>query len=156
MALDVWMRRSAARRTIWALALGCAASAMLAPSALAQGDVNIYSYREPQLIDPLLKAFSAQTGIRTNVVYASAGLNERLAAEGQNSPADLLFTVDAGRLAEAKEAGLTQAVDLAALQHSIPAQYRDPGNHWFGLTMRSRIVYASKDRVKQDSITYEA
>ncbi len=125
------------------------------PRAMAQGDVNIYSYREPQLINPLLKAFTDKTGIKTNVVYASAGLNERLAAEGQNSPADLLFTVDAGRLSEAKDAGLTQAVDNAVLKQAIPGQLRDPGNHWFGLTMRSRVVYASKDRVKQDAITYE-
>jgi iron(III) transport system substrate-binding protein len=149
MALGIWAGWSAA------VAIGCAASLLLSSQAFAQGEVNIYSYREPQLIDPLLKAFSEQTGIRTNVVYASAGLNERLAAEGQNSPADLLFTVDAGRLAEAKDAGLTQAVDLVSLQQLIPPQYRDPGNHWFGLTMRSRIVYASKARVKQDSITYE-
>ena len=147
--------RSAVARPIAALALGFATSVLFVPGVSAQGEVNIYSYREPQLIDPLLKAFTDKTGIRTNIVYASAGLNERLAAEGQNSPADLLFTVDAGRLSEAKDAGLTQAVDLASLQQTIPAQFRDPGNHWFGLTMRSRIVYASKDRVKQDTITYE-
>jgi iron(III) transport system substrate-binding protein len=125
-----------------------------ASTGWAQGEVNIYSYREPQLIDPLLKAFTAKTGIRTNVVFATAGLNERLAAEGRNSPADLLLTVDAGRLSEAKAAGLTQAVDSAALQR-IPAQFRDADNHWFGLTMRARVVYASKERVKQDAITYE-
>jgi iron(III) transport system substrate-binding protein len=146
---------SAALRPMATLALALSMHALFVPGARAQGEVNIYSYREPQLIDPLLKAFTAQTGIRTNVVYASAGLNERLAAEGQNSPADLLFTVDAGRLSEAKDAGLTQAVDLVSLQQSIPPQFRDPDQHWFGLTMRSRIVYASKDRVKQDSITYE-
>jgi iron(III) transport system substrate-binding protein len=122
--------------------------------ALAQGEVNIYSYREPGLIDPLLKAFTAKTGIKTNVVFASAGLNERLAAEGANSPADVLLTVDAGRLSEAKDAGLTQAVDSAVLK-TVPAQFRDAGNHWFGLTMRGRVVYASKERVKQDAITYE-
>ena len=89
-------------------------AAVTAPSGvLAQEKVNIYSYREPGLIDPLLKAFTARTGIQTNVVFANAGLNERLAAEGVNSPADLLFTVDAGRLSEAKEAGLTQAVAAA-------------------------------------------
>lgn len=123
--------------------------------ALAQGEVNIYSYREPQLIDPLLKAFTQKTGVKTNVVYASAGLNERLAAEGANSPADLLFTVDAGRLSEAKDAGLTQPVDDAQIKAAVPAPYRDPQGHWFGLTMRGRIVYASKERVKQDAITYE-
>ena len=126
-----------------------------AGGALAQGEVNIYSYREPQLIDPLLKAFTDKTGIKANVVYAGAGLNERLAAEGQNSPADLLLTVDAGRLSEAKDAGLTQPVASAVLKQAIPVQFRDPADQWFALTMRSRVVYASKERVKQDTITYE-
>ena len=124
-------------------------------AALAQGEVNIYSYRQPQLIDPLLKAFTDKTGIKTNVIYAPEGLNERIAAEGNNSPADLLFTVDAGRLSEAKDAGITQPVDSPVLAKAIPAEFRDTGNQWFGLTMRSRVIYASKDRVKQDSITYE-
>jgi iron(III) transport system substrate-binding protein len=124
-------------------------------AAAAAEEVNIYSYRQPQLIDPLLKAFTDKTGIKTNVVYAAAGLNERLAAEGKNSPADLLFTVDAGRLSEAKDAGLTQPVESEYLTKAIPSTFRDPGNHWFGLTMRGRVVYASKDRVKLDSITYE-
>ena len=137
------------------LALFAAALCAFSAAVQAQGEVNIYSYREPQLIDPLLKAFTDKTGIKANVVYAAAGLNERLAAEGQNSPADLLFTVDAGRLSEAKDAGLTQPVDSSALREVVPAQFRDPGNHWFGLTMRSRVVYASKERVKQDAITYE-
>jgi iron(III) transport system substrate-binding protein len=122
----------------------------------AQEKVNIYSYREPGLIDPLLKAFTAKTGIQTNIVFASAGLNERMAAEGPLSPADLLFTVDAGRLSEAKDAGLTQAVSLPALTTAVPAAYRDAEGHWFGLTLRARVIYASKERVKQDSITYEA
>ncbi len=146
-------RRSA--RKLAQLALPLCLLAASGSAALAQGEVNIYSYREPQLIDPLLKAFTDKTGIKANIVYAAAGLNERLAAEGQNSPADLLFTVDAGRLSEAKDAGLTQPVDDTALKAAIPAQFRDPTNHWFGLTMRSRVVYASKERVKQDAITYE-
>jgi iron(III) transport system substrate-binding protein len=142
-------------RTFARVAFLATALSGFAPAAQAQGEVNIYSYREPQLIDPLLKAFTDKTGIKANVVYAPAGLNERLAAEGQNSPADLLFTVDAGRLSEAKDAGLTQPVDSAALKQVVPAQFRDPDNHWFGLTMRSRVIYASKERVKQDRITYE-
>lgn len=146
--------RSGARATA-GFALTLTAVAGLAPAALAQGEVNIYSYRQPQLIDPLLKAFTDKTGIKANVVHARAGLNERLKAEGRNSPADLLFTVDVGRLAEAKEAGLTQPVQSSVLEKAIPAQYRDPGDHWFALTLRSRVVYASKDRVKQDAITYE-
>ena len=142
-------------KTTSAWVLGAAALMLSAGAAQAQGEVNIYSYREPQLIDPLLKAFTAKTGIKTNVVYASAGLNERLAAEAANSPADLLFTVDAGRLSEAKAAGLTQAVDDKFISASVPAQFRDPDGHWVGITMRARIVYASKERVKQDTITYE-
>lgn len=127
----------------------------LMPAAEAQEKVNIYSYREPGLLDPLLKAFTAKTGIQTNVVFASAGLNERLAAEGMNSPADLLLTTDVGRLSEAKDAGLTQPLQLASLSTAVPQSYRDADGHWAGLTMRARVVYASKDRVKQDAITYE-
>lgn len=137
------------------LALAAGALLTLSQPASAQGEVNIYSYREPQLIDPLLKAFTEKSGIKTNVVYANAGLNERLAAEGANSPADLLFTVDVGRLSEAKDAGLTQAVDSAVIKANVPAQFRDPQDNWFGISMRGRIVYASKERVKEDAITYE-
>jgi iron(III) transport system substrate-binding protein len=140
--------------SVGALAAAIALSSSIFGDASAAEKVNIYSYRQPQLIDPLLKAFTAKTGIETNVVYASAGLNERLAAEGANSPADLLFTVDAGRLSEAKEAGLTQPVKLPELD-VIPAGFHDPDGHWFGLTMRGRVVYASKERVKQDAITYD-
>jgi iron(III) transport system substrate-binding protein len=142
-------------RALRQFAFAFATVAGFGSAALAQGEVNIYSYRQPQLIDPLLKAFTDKTGIKTNVVYAPEGLNERLAAEGKNSPADVVLTVDVGRLAEAKDMGLTQAIDDPNLIKAIPAQYRDADNHWFGLTMRSRVVYASKDRVKQDSITYE-
>jgi len=146
--------RSRRARGLAHLALPLLALAAASP-ARAQGEVNIYSYREPQLIAPLLEAFTAKTGIKANVVYASAGLNERLAAEGANSPADLLFTVDAGRLSEAKDAGLTQAVQSAMLDQAIPPQFRDPAGHWYGLTVRARVVYASRERVKQDAITYE-
>ena len=135
------------------LTLGAGLTAM-AGTAAAQGQVNIYSYREPGLIEPLLQAFTQATGIKTNVVYANAGLNERIAAEGANSPADVLLTTDVGRLVEAKAAGITQPVQVPG-QAELPAGYRDAEGHWIGLTMRARVVYASKDRVKQDAITYE-
>jgi iron(III) transport system substrate-binding protein len=131
------------------------AGSVLRSAATADEAVNIYSYREPGLIDPLLKAFTDKTGIKTNVVFAQAGLNERLAAEGQNSPADVLLTVDIARLTEAKEAGLTQPVAATALTDNIPQKLRDRDGHWFALTMRARVVYASKERVKQNAITYE-
>src|ERR1700733_8031619 len=98
------MKATPSARPLAQFCLAVGTLVALATSAQAQGEVNIYSYREPGLIDPLLKAFTDKTGIKTNVVYAPAGLNERRAAEGQNSPAALLFTVDAGRLSEAKDA----------------------------------------------------
>jgi iron(III) transport system substrate-binding protein len=124
-------------------------------AARAEGEVNIYSYREPGLINPLLEAFTKETGIKTNVVFASSGLIERLAAEGRNSPADLLLTNESGLLLQAVGAGVTQPVHSAILDGAIPAQLRDPAGQWFGLTRRARVIYASKDRVKQDAITYE-
>jgi iron(III) transport system substrate-binding protein len=87
-------------------------------------------------------------------VFANAGLNERLAAEGRNSPADILLTVDVSRLVEAKDAGLTQAISAASIAN-VPAAYRDADGHWTALTMRARVIYASKERVKDDKITYE-
>ena len=137
-----------------ALSLSAAVASLVAV-APASADVNIYSYREPGLIDPLLKAFTEKTGIKANIVFAAAGLNERLAAEGANSPADLLLTTDAGRLSEAKTAGLTQSVTSPTLTSAIPEAFRDADGHWFGLTMRARVVFASKERVAQDVITYE-
>ncbi len=144
--------RACARLT---LSLSLAALAFSPIAAHAGGEVNIYSYREPQLIEPLVKAFTDKTGIKANVVFAQSGLNERLAAEGRNSPADLIFTVDIGRLSEAKSLGVTQPVKSKALEAAIPASYRDAEGHWYGLTLRSRVVYASRARVSQDSITYE-
>jgi len=119
------------------------------------GEVNIYSYRQPYLIDPLLNAFTKQTGIKTNVVFAKKGLIERMAAEGRNSPADLLLTVDIGRLTGAVAKGLAQPLHSPVLERSIPAAYRDSAGQWFGLTRRARVVYASKDRVAENAITYE-
>src|SRR5207342_1716215 len=121
----------------------------------AEREVNVYSYRQPYLIDPLFNKFAAETGIKVNVIFAEKGLIERMAAEGRNSPADLLLTVDVGNLMQAKEAGVGQVVHSAALEKEIPAAYRDSEGVWWGLTRRARVVYASKDRVKLDAITYE-
>jgi iron(III) transport system substrate-binding protein len=123
--------------------------------AIAEGEVNIYSYRQPQLIEPLLAALAADTGIKPNVLFLDKGLVERIQAEGVNSPADLILTVDIGRLTQAKEAGVTAAVQDPEIEAGIPAEFRDPEGHWFGLTTRGRVVYASKARVPQDAITYE-
>lgn len=117
--------------------------------------VNIYSYRQPFLINPLLEKFTKDTGIKTNVIFAKEGLIERMAAEGKISPADVLLTVDIGRLTGAVEKGVAQAVTSEKLTETIPAGYRSDNNDWFGLTLRSRVVFASRERVTQDSISYE-
>ncbi len=131
----------------------CLALVLAAPFAVAGTDeVNVYSYRKPQLIDPLLEAFTRQTGIRVNSVFAKKGLLERLKSEGRNSPADLVFTTDIGRLTDIQRAGLTQPVDSPTLRAAVPANYREPQGHWFGLTARARIIVVSKDRVTPGEI----
>ncbi len=119
----------------------------------AMAEVNIYSYRQPELIEPLLNGFTEKTGIETNVAFLNQGLVERLQAEGERSPADIILTTDISRLAGAKEAGVTQAVESDVLEEHIPASLRDEEGHWFGVTTRGRIVYASKDRVPEGEIT---
>src|SRR5262245_61611354 len=130
-------------------------AALLATSALADGVVNIYSYRQPELIKPLLDAFTAETGIKTNVLFLDKGLEEKIAEEGANSPADVILTVDIGRLQAAEDKGVTQPLADELINKDIPAQYRDPEGNWFGVTTRARVIYASKERVSQDAITYE-
>lgn len=128
----------------------------LTQPALADGEVNIYSYRQPDLIKPLLDKFTEETGITTNVLFLDKGLVERIQAEGANSPADVILTVDIARIMEAKEGAVTQAVTAnETINKDIPSQFRDPDGEWFALTTRGRVVYASKDRVEQDKITYE-
>lgn len=137
-------------------ALVAATAATIGGSALAADVVNIYSYRQPDLIKPVLDAFTDQTGIKTNIVFLNKGLVERVRSEGRNSPVDVILTVDIGRLEQAKQAGVTQPFDSDTIDLNIPSQYIDSDRHWFGLTTRARIIYASKERVRQDSITYEA
>ena len=124
-------------------------------SASAEEAVNIYSYRQPALIAPVLEAFTAKTGIKTNVLFLDKGLEERIAAEGANSPADVILTVDIARLTNVKTKGIAQKVADPGIDAALPAEYRDPDGFWFGLTKRARIVYASKERVAQNEITYE-
>lgn len=133
------------------LVLTIAAAATALPAYA--DEVNIYSYRQPELIQPLLDAFTSETGIETNVAFVEKGLVERLKAEGRRSPADIILTVDISRLTEAKDAGVTQAVESEVLNAAIPAALRDDDNQWFGLTTRARIVYASKDRVAPGEVT---
>ncbi|WP_114287083.1 Fe(3+) ABC transporter substrate-binding protein [Candidatus Halocynthiibacter alkanivorans] len=137
--------------TIRALLLASLAVTAAAPAMAAE--VNVYSYRQPELLAPLTDAFTAETGIKVNVAFLEKGMVERLQAEGKRSPADVLLTVDISRLAGVVAAGLTQPVDSETLRANVPAEYRDPEGQWWGLTTRARIVYASKDRVAEGEVT---
>lgn len=132
--------------------------ASLAAPAFADGEVNVYSSRKEQLIKPLFDKFTESTGIKVNLVTGKDdALLERLKLEGENTPADLLMTADAGRLHRAVEMGLTQPVESETLKKDIPATLRDPANQWFGLTSRARPIFYVKDKVKPEELsTYEA
>ncbi|MDA9865504.1 Fe(3+) ABC transporter substrate-binding protein [bacterium] len=132
--------------------LTIALTALTATPTLA-AEVNIYSYRQPELIQPVLDKFTETTGIETNVAYVDKGLVDRLVAEGRRSPADIILTTDISRLTAAKEAGVTQAVDSVTLAEALPENLRDPDGHWFGMTTRARVVYASSDRVAPGEVT---
>jgi iron(III) transport system substrate-binding protein len=144
------------RTTFKKLAFAALPLTIAVTSVQASEEVNIYSYRQQFLIQPMLDAFTEKTGIKTNVVFAKKGLIERLENEGKNSPADIVLTSDIGPLYDVVAKGLTQPVQSDVLEQNIPAQFRDPADHWFGLTARTRLVYASKERVKEGEIaTYE-
>lgn len=116
-------------------------------------EVNIYSHRQPELLQPLLDAFTADTGITTNVAFVDKGMAERLQAEGDRSPADVVLTVDIARLKQIVDAGVVQPVASEVLDANIPEAFRDKDRLWFGLTSRARIVYASKERVADGAVT---
>ena len=128
-------------------------SALLFPNFAAASELNIYSHRQPFLIDPFLKAFTEKTGIETNVLYSTKGLAQRLKAEGENSPADVILTVDIGRLYIYRDLDLLSTVQSQKLEANIPEHLRSSDNTWFGLSKRSRIIVTSKERVAPGEIT---
>jgi iron(III) transport system substrate-binding protein len=143
-------------RTLAQIALvGTVIIPSIAPVYAQTGNVNVYTYRERGLIQPLFDVFTKETGIKVNVISASSGLEQRIKTEGSNSPADVLLTVDIGRVQDAVRSGITQQVKSEVLDKNIPSQYRDPAGHWYGISLRGRVIYASKERVPQTAITYE-
>ena len=129
----------------------CATSVL--GGAVQADEINVYSYRQPELIKPLFDAFTAEAGVDVNVSFLKKGMVERLQAEGSRSPADVIVTVDISRLNAVVEAGVTQPVISDVITANIPAEFRDPDGQWFGLTSRARIVYASKERVAEGEVT---
>ena len=124
-----------------------------AAAATAQ-EVNLYTTREPGLIQPLLDAFSKDSGIKVNTVFVRDGLLERVRAEGERSPADVLMTVDTGNLLDLVTGGQTQGIESRVLVDAIPPHLRGRTGHWYALSLRDRILYADKD-LDLSSFTYE-
>ena len=123
------------RRALLIAVAATAYGATSLPSA-AEGVVNVYSNREPGLYSATLDEFTKATGIKVNAIFSEQGLAERIKAEGENSPADVLITVDIGRLQEAVDLGIAQAVQSEVLTADIPEQFRDPDGRWFGSARR--------------------
>ncbi|MCG8426008.1 MAG: extracellular solute-binding protein [Chromatiales bacterium] len=135
------------------LFVAAATTAMPAVSA-DNGEIVVYSARKEHLIKPLFDAYTKKTGVEVKYVTDKAGpLLARLKAEGANTPADMLITVDAGNLWHAAERGVLAEVNSAALQSNVPAHLRDPNNRWFGLSVRARTVVYSTERVKPEELT---
>lgn len=137
----------------------CVGAAGMAPLAQAAPEsVTVYSSRIETLLKPTLDQYTQQTGVKINLLSDRGGsLAERLAAEGKSSPADVLITVDMGNLHNAAQRGLLRQIDSPMLNANVPANFRDPGNRWWGLSQRERTIFYAQDRVKPAQLsTYEA
>jgi iron(III) transport system substrate-binding protein len=152
------MKKPSLRQSFLSVACAiCALTSFTTFNAYGE-EVNLYSYRKEVLIRPLIDGFTKKTGITVNIVSGDPdALLERLKSEGMNSPADLLLSADAGRLIRAQEANVLQSISSEELNKLIPSQFKDPDGYWFGLSLRSRVIFYAKDRVKAEELsTYEA
>ena len=114
--------------------------------------LNIYSHRQPYLLKPFIEAYTKKTGVKLNVVYSSKGLAQRLAAEGANSPADLILTVDIARLYRYEDLNLLAKIDSKILNEKIPPYLRSKNNTWFGLSKRTRAIAISRERINSGQV----
>lgn len=135
--------------------LAGALAAAVATSAAAEGELNLYSSRHYDTDERLYSDFEEATGITINRIEGKADeLIARMSAEGANSPADILLTVDTSRLARAKNAGILQPVDSAVLEAKVPSYIQDSDNQWFGFSQRARIIFYDKNDVATPPRTY--
>ncbi|WP_137297506.1 Fe(3+) ABC transporter substrate-binding protein [Psychromonas sp. SP041] len=132
------------------------ASVLTSSMSFAAEEVNVYSYRQSFLIEPMMKEFTAETGIKVNILFAKKGLIERIKREGNLSQADLMLTSDFSRLALFTEDGLAQPVESEILDKNIPSKFHGATKEWFALTSRARSIYSSVERVgPTPNITYQ-
>ena len=125
---------------------------MAASGASLTAELNIYSHRQPFLIEPFIKAYSKQTGTKINIVYASKGLAQRLQAEGARSPADVILTVDIARLNVYADKKLLAQINSKTLQENVPSHLRDPDHRWFAFSKRARVIVVAKEAKDAQSI----
>lgn len=142
------------RRSVISLSLLLAGASLGSAVAAPAQEVNLYTTREPGLIQPLLDAFTKESGIKVNTVFVKDGLLERVKAEGQKSPADVLMTVDIGNVLELVEGGVAKPVKSKTLEDTVPANLRGSDGRWFALSLRDRVLYAEKD-LPITQFTYE-
>jgi len=135
--------------TLLTAMLGCFGSV----GAVWATEINIYSSRSPELVQPMLDAYTAETGVTFNILYLAKGMAQRLEAEGDATPADVILTVDIARLSELDDMDIFAAVDSPVLMANIPEKWRDHDHHWFGLTTRARVAVVSIDRVQAGELT---
>ena len=130
---------------------------ILIATAPISAQINLYTHRHYDSDKILFEKFTKETGIKINVIKGSADqLIQRMISEGKNSPADILLTVDAGRLHRAKEAGVLQSVNSETIDKNVPSEMRDPDGFWYGLTVRARVIVYAKDRINSNELsTYE-
>lgn len=144
-----------ARPTLYPLTLAAAALVAGTCAATAEGEVNLYSSRHYDTDERLYTDFTDATGIKVNRIEGKADeLIARMQAEGANSPADVLITVDTSRLKRAKDAGVLQSIDSDVLEARIPANLQDADNTWFGFSQRARIIFYDKNDVTEPPLDY--
>jgi iron(III) transport system substrate-binding protein len=122
------------------------------PTTLAAKSINIYSHRQPFLINPFLKAFQSETGITAKIIYSSKGLAQRMLAEGKRSPADIVLTVDISRLNVYTDKNLLAPIQSKVLLKNIPRHLRDKNSRWFGFSKRARVLAVAVDRVDTNKL----
>lgn len=136
--------------------LGAAVGLPFFATGATAGELNIYSHRQPFLINPFIEAYEKETGTKVNIVFAAKGLAQRLQAEGERSPADVILTVDIARLSVYADKDLLAPVSSDVLNANIPAHMRSPDNRWFAFSKRARVIVASKEVEATKNIkTYE-
>ena len=143
------------KKTTTALLVCATTATAIASSAFAEGELNLYSSRHYDTDERLYSEFTEQTGITINRIEANADeLIARMQAEGANSPADILLTVDTSRLERAKNAGVLQSIDSDVLEARIPSSLQDADNQWFGFSQRARIIFYDKTDVTNPPMDY--